>query len=191
MDFDFNSLPIGALAMIVFLSRVVDVSVGTVRAIATVQGRLALAFVLGLFEVTIWLIVITAVVSTVMERPWLLAFYALGFSTGNVIGIVLEQKLALGHAILRIITGLHAREVTEALRQAGFRVTQFAGEGVTGPVTELQVVCERRQLERALRIVRSIDPEIFYLCEAPTRVRRYPGRYALPTTMWLGAFKRK
>lgn len=191
MEFDFNNLPIGILATIVFLSRVVDVSIGTVRAIATVQGRLAVAFVLGLFEVTIWLIVITAVVSTVMERPWLLAFYALGFSTGNVIGIVLEQKLALGHAILRIITGRYAEEVTEALRDAGFRVTRFEGEGMKGPVTELHIVCERRQLARALKIVRSIDPDIFYLCEAPTRVRRYPGRYALPGSSWQGIFKRK
>lgn len=191
MDFDFNNLPIGVLALIVFGSRVVDVSIGTVRAIATVQGRLAVAFVLGLFEVTIWLIVITAVVSTVMERPWLLAFYAFGFSTGNVIGIVLEQKLALGHAILRIITGKYAQEVTEALRQADFRVTRFEGEGMKGPVAELHVVCERRHLPRALKIVRAIDPEIFYLCEAPTRVRRYPGRYAMPRSTWLGAFKRK
>lgn len=191
MEPDFNNLPIGVLATMVFLSRVVDVSIGTVRAIATVQGRLAVAFILGLFEVTIWLIVITAVVNTVMERPWLLAFYALGFSTGNVIGIVLEQKLALGHAILRIITGKYAQEVTDALRQADFRVTQFEGEGMKGPVTELHIVCERRQLAQALKIVRSIDPEIFYLCEAPTRVRRYPGRYALPGSAWLGIFKRK
>ncbi|MCB1119920.1 MAG: hypothetical protein KJT03_00095, partial [Verrucomicrobiae bacterium] len=80
MEFDFNSLPVGVLAVLVFLSRVMDVSIGTIRTLATVQGRMVLAFILGLFEVTIWLLVIATVVNTVLDRPWLLAFYALGFS---------------------------------------------------------------------------------------------------------------
>ena len=191
MAFDFHDLPFGLLALIVFFSRVLDVSIGTIRTIATVQGRIALAFVLGLFEVTIWLVVIAAVVSTVLDRPWLLIFYALGFSTGNVVGIMLEGKLALGHTILRVITSRHAQEITDALREAGFRVTRFEGQGERGPVSELHIICERRDLPRALKVVDGIDPEVFYLCEAPTRVRRYRGQMALPPASWKGLLKRK
>lgn len=173
MEFDFNSLPVGVLAVLVFLSRVMDVSIGTIRTLATVQGRMVLAFILGLFEVTIWLLVIATVVNTVLDRPWLLAFYALGFSTGNVMGIMLERKLALGYSILRIFAIRDAEQLTQLLRDNGFRVTQFQGEGARGPVSELHIVCERKKLGKALNLVQEIDPEIFYVCETPTRVRRY------------------
>lgn len=192
MELDFNNLPFGVLAFVVFLSRVLDVSIGTIRMIATVQGRVWLAFVLGLFEVTIWLIVIATVVNTVMARPWLLIFYALGFSTGNVVGIILERRLALGHAVLRVITGINAEQINASLTAGGFRVTQYEGVGAKGPVSELQIVCERKLLTRALRIVQAIDPEIFYLCETPTRVRRFGNQMAgADSALATGIIKRK
>jgi len=191
MAFEFNDLPLGLLALIVFCSRVLDVSIGTIRMIATMQGRIVMAFILGIFEVTIWLVVIATVVNTVLERPWLLLFYALGYSTGNVVGIVLERKLALGHAILRIITGTHAQEIQEALIVADYRVTRFEGEGIKGPVSELYIVCERKRLAPALKLVQAIDPEVFYLCETPTRVRRYRGQMALMPQNLRTLLKRK
>jgi len=192
MELDFNNLPTGVLAFVVFCSRVFDVSIGTVRMIATVQGRIYLAFILGLFEVTIWLIVIATVVNTVLARPWLLIFYALGFSTGNVVGIILERRLALGHAVLRVITGKSAEKIKGALALGGFRVTQFEGAGANGPVSELQIVCERKLLARALKIVQAIDPEVFYLCETPTRVRRFGNQMAGPDSSLVGGIiKRK
>jgi uncharacterized protein YebE (UPF0316 family) len=191
MAFEFNDLPLGLLAFVVFLSRVLDVSIGTIRMIATVQGRIILAFVLGIFEVSIWLIVIATVVNTVLERPWLLLFYALGYSTGNVVGIILERKLALGHAVLRIITGTHAQEIFDTLIEAEFRVTRFEGEGARGPVSELYLVCERKRLAGALKRVQAIDPEVFYLCESPNRVRRFRGQMAMMPQNWRTVLKRK
>jgi uncharacterized protein YebE (UPF0316 family) len=191
MEFEFNTLPVGILAAVVFLSRVLDVSIGTVRMIATVQGRVPLAFVLGLFEVTIWLVVIATVVNTVLERPWLLVFYALGFSTGNVAGIFIEHRLALGHAVLRIITGKFAMEIRDALVKADFRVTRFEGTGIRGPVSELQIVCPRKRLAEALNIVQTIDPEVFYICETPTRVRRFGNQMGTGQSDWLSTMKRK
>ncbi|WP_308986173.1 DUF2179 domain-containing protein [Thalassobacterium sedimentorum] len=192
MELDFNDLPFGLLALVVFFSRVLDVSIGTIRMIATVQGRIYLAFVLGLFEVTIWLIVIATVVNTVLARPWLLIFYALGFSTGNVVGIILERRLALGHAVLRVITGKNAEGIKQALTAGGFRVTQFEGVGAFGPVSELQIVCERRLLTQALQLVQTVDPEVFYLCETPTRVRRFGHQMGgADSTVAGGIIKRK
>ncbi|MDA0348517.1 MAG: DUF5698 domain-containing protein [Verrucomicrobia bacterium] len=191
MELDLNQLPVGVLAVVVFFSRVLDVSIGTIRTISTIQGRMVLAFVLGLFEVSIWLVVIATVVNTVMERPWLLIFYALGFSTGNVVGIVLERKLALGHSILRIFTGKHGQLIGSTLRENGFRVTSYTGEGASGPVNELHVVCERRLLTKALNLVQTIDPEIFYVCETPTRVRRFGPPMSASTTNLLDIRKRK
>ncbi len=191
MTFELSDLPIGWLAFLVFASRVMDVSIGTIRMIATVQGRIVMAFVLGIFEVTIWLVVIATVVNTVLERPWLLLFYAFGYSTGNVVGIVIERKLALGHGILRIITGTHAQEIWDALIQGGYRATRFEGEGARGPVSEIYVVCERRRIASALGCVQRIDPDVFYLCETPTRVSRHRGQMAMFPQNFRTLIKRK
>ncbi|MFW5883055.1 MAG: DUF2179 domain-containing protein [Verrucomicrobiota bacterium] len=191
MEFDLSSLPFGTIAAVVFLTRMTDVALGTIRTIATVQGRTVTAFVLGLFEVTMWLLVITAVINMVTERPWLIIFYAFGFSTGNVVGIWLERRLAMGFVILRIITGRHANEIIETLREADFRVTRFEGEGLRGPVSELYVVCERKELNRALQLARKIDKDIFFLTETPGTVRRFRQQRALPFAGWRSVAKRK
>ena len=81
----------------VFFARICDVSIGTIRTIVTVQGRTAIAFGLGLIEITIWILVVSTVITQVKEQPILIAFYAFGYATGNFIGIIVERKLAFGN----------------------------------------------------------------------------------------------
>jgi uncharacterized protein YebE (UPF0316 family) len=177
--------------ILIFAARVVDVSMGTMRTIATVQGRMVMAFMLGLVEVTIWLFVITKVIDTVQESPLLVAFYALGFSTGNVVGIWVEKKLAIGHVILRLLTARHGPEMATAIRAMGFRVTEFEGKGMRGPVSELYVVCERRDLNRIMACAQQIDPMVFYITETPGQVRRFHKQVSTPLTGWRAVLKRK
>jgi uncharacterized protein YebE (UPF0316 family) len=117
---DLYTLGTGVL---VFLVRIVDVSLGTIRTISTVQGRTRTAFLLGFVEVSMWLGVIAAIVNRVAERPVLGVFYALGFSTGNVVGILIERRLAFGHTVLRVFTSDRGAEFAAALREAGHPAT--------------------------------------------------------------------
>jgi uncharacterized protein YebE (UPF0316 family) len=185
---EWNFLVMGAL---IFCARVVDVSMGTLRTLATVQGRMAMAFVLGLVEVTIWIFVITEVVETIQVQPMLVVFYAFGFSTGNIIGIWVEKKLAIGHVILRLLTARHGLEMATAIREMGFRVTEFEGRGKRGPVSELYVVCERRDLNRVMRCAQGIDPDVFYITENPGQVSRFRKNVTSPMTGWRSILKRK
>lgn len=177
--------------ILIFLARVCDVSLGTVRTIATVQGRLALAFVLGLFEVVMWLIVISAIVDRVIQNPWLILFYAFGFSTGNVVGILLERKLALGDIILHLYVEENRAEVIEAIKNLDFSYTIFRGEGRMGPVVEIYVVCERKDLREILSKIRDIDPDIFYTTEIPGTVNRVRRKVELTAPRWRALNKRK
>ena len=177
--------------ILIFFARVADVSMGTLRTLVTVQGRMALAFLLGLVEVTIWIFVITEVVSVIQEKPLLVVFYAFGFSTGNIVGIWVEKKLAIGHVILRLLTARHGSEMAKAIRELEFRVTEFEGRGRRGPVSELYVVCERRDLNRIMRCAQGIDPNVFYITETPGQVRRFRKTLTMPLTGWRSVLKRK
>jgi uncharacterized protein YebE (UPF0316 family) len=174
----------------VFLARICDVSLGTVRTIVTVQGRTVLAFCLAVLEILIWITVVGAVISQIHDRPGLAVFYALGYATGNVIGILVERKLAFGLIICKVITSKTGTGLPEALRQKGQPVTVFRGEGMKGPVSELYMACRRRDLKWILPMVRSMDPEGFYIIEQVREMKKgtLP---AYPSFRWLGMHHRK
>lgn len=176
----------------IFFARVVDVTLGTVRTLSIVHGRMKLAFVLGFIEISIWLVVISTVVKKIAEEPWLGAFYALGFASGNVFGIWLEKKMAHGNLILRVITrGEVGREVAGMLRREGYGVTTFQGEGAGGPVTELYIVCRRKDLKGIMRLIRTKDPDPFYVTELAGEVNRIIRPYMARPTGWRSVGKRK
>lgn len=185
---DLHTLLTGLL---VFMIRIVDVSLGTIRTISTVQGRTKAAFLLGFVEVSMWLAVIATIVNRVAERPILGVFYALGFSTGNVVGILLERRLAFGHVALRIITPRRAEQLARAIRKSGQSVTCFEGEGGSGVVTEVCTVCRRRDLKQLLEIVGEIVPNAFYMTEPVGSLRPVRRATMQPPTGWRAVMKRK
>ena len=178
-------------AIIVFVARLTDVSLGTLRTIAIVHGRTLLAFWLGFFESAIWLAVISTVVQTVLQQPLLGVVYAFGFASGNLVGIKIEKIIAMGHLILRIISRNNSTEIASVMREQGHRVTTFAGEGRSGPVQELYVVCRRRDLKRLLNMVLLLDPEAFYVTEQAGSVSNVTRPIMQPLTGWRSVFKKK
>ena len=160
-------MEIGVLqtGILIFFARVCDVSFGTVRTILTVQGRSILAFFFGLFEVLIWITIVSTVVLHIQESPVLVLFYAFGYATGNVVGIHVERKLAFGLMVLRVITTDSGRKMAERLRNKGLAVTIFFGEGMNGTVTELYMAIRRKDLPWILSLVKEEDPDAFYITE--------------------------
>lgn len=186
--FDLPTLLTGFL---IFFARVADVSMGTMRTIFIVQGRSKLAFLLGFIEVSMWLVVISAVIHRIVDKPILGFFYALGFSTGNVVGILIEKRIAFGNIMLRIITPRAGKAMAEKVRNAGFGVTTFQGEGLSGAVTMLFVVCRRRDLSEVIQIAKGIDPDAFYATEQAGTVSKLYNPFIHPQTGWKAIFKRK
>ncbi len=168
----------------IFFARIADVSLGTMRTIVTVQGRSGLAFMLGFVEVSIWIVVVSAVVASVQETPVLLLFYASGFAAGNVAGIELEKKMALGFIVLRVVTRTAGESMAGRLRQMGQSVTTFVGQGLKGPVTELYIVCRRKDIKMLLPVINDEDPESFYFTEIARDVNKFTFHADQPITSW-------
>lgn len=185
-QFDLGVLVTGAC---IFMARILDVSMGTVRTISIVHGRTRTAFFLGFIEVSVWLAVISTVIAKVASMPILAVFYALGFSTGNVVGIKLEKWIAFGHAVLRVIIPRHGRDLAAAIRKAGCAVTTFQGEGMNGPVTELYVVCRRRDMDYLIELTRTIEPEAFYITEPAGEVSKLCGSGVARPGGWRGLLR--
>jgi uncharacterized protein YebE (UPF0316 family) len=184
-------LPTLLTGMLIFAARICDVTFGTVRTIVTVQGRSVIAFFLAIFELLIWITVVSTVIHQIKDKPILAIFYALGFATGNVVGIAVERKLALGITILRVCTRTAGKAMAESLRRQGQPVTVFRGEGMRGPVDELYIACRRRNLKRLLAIVQQEDPQAFYITEMARDVRKAVRPVSFNFTGWRSIFKKK
>jgi uncharacterized protein YebE (UPF0316 family) len=177
--------------LMIFFARIVDVSIGTMRVLITVQGRTKIAFILGFVEVLIWVFVVSAVITNISENPIIGLFYALGFASGNVVGILVERHVAIGHINLRITTNNHGREIVDLLREMGFPVTVFTGEGAFGPVLHLYIVCKRREFKGIISTVEKIQPGVFYVTEPVGVLRRTKIDHITPATGWRSVMKRK
>lgn len=175
----------------IFFARICDVSLGTIRTIATVQGRTKIVFVLGFFEISIWITVVSTVVQKIATAPLLGLFYALGYATGNAVGILLERKMAFGFLVLRVFTRTAGKSMTDQLRKYGQRVTTFLGEGMHGPVTELYIVTRRRDLKWILQIINEEDSEAFYTTEYARDVSKVLQPTLQPATGWRAITKKK
>jgi uncharacterized protein YebE (UPF0316 family) len=146
------------LAPLIFLARVADVSLGTLRTIVVFKGHRWLAAGLGFVEITIWLHAAGQVFRN-LDAWYLSAAYAGGFAVGNVVGSWLEAKLAMGLELVRVLGHDPEVHLASRLRYLGYEVTALAGvENVTQPVEVLLIVEKRRRMPQLLRTIAAIDP---------------------------------
>ena len=164
---DVNTLVIGFL---IFLARICDVSIGTVRTIVTMQGRSVIAFFLAIFELLIWITVASTVIHKIKDQPILALFYAFGYATGNVVGIEVERKIALGIIVLRVFSRTAGKKLADRLRNMGQPVTIFRGEGMIFSIYRLAIrvqtkinwipPCSRHRREPELFLIQILNHQI-------------------------------
>jgi uncharacterized protein YebE (UPF0316 family) len=184
-----DTLPIWMLAILIFGLRILDVSLGTLRTVAVVQGRLAISVMIGFVEVMVWAIAVSQVITRVQEDPILLLAFAAGFAAGNACGIALERAIGIGEVVVRMIVSNQPEAIAERIRSMGYGLTSFAGQGRDGPRTLMFTSCSRRSLDRVIREAASLDPTIFYTVDRFSHMGRVE---PLPhPTGWRAIFKKK
>ncbi|MCL6588899.1 MAG: DUF2179 domain-containing protein [Firmicutes bacterium] len=152
------------LPVLIFSARVCDVTLGTIRVICVAKGRKIYASLLGFGEVLIWITVIAQIMKN-LDNPICYLAYAAGFAMGNFIGITIEEKLAIGSLVVRIITNSDATSLIYSLKTAGFGVTVLDAHGANGPVHVIYTVIKRCALPEVDQIIKRFNPNTFYSIE--------------------------
>jgi len=148
----------------IVLIRICDVSLGTVRIILISKGNRYIAPILGFCEVMIWLFAISRIIQNLDNILYYVA-YAGGFALGNLIGILIEEKMAVGIISLRIITRKDADELIHTLQADGYRTTTVEGHGMEGSVHVIYTIIKRQNLENLVRLIKQHNPQAFYTLE--------------------------
>ena len=158
-------------AILIFALRVVDVSLATVRILMVMRGRKLAAWFLGFSQALVFVIAISAILADLSN--WLnIIGYAAGFATGNVVGMLFEERLAIGHTHLRIISPRMGSAIVERLRAEGYGVTEIPARGKDGAVTLLNCSVQRKHGRMVQQMVMEVDPEAFITAENVQPVQR-------------------
>src|SRR5512135_378035 len=126
--FDSNLFSYAIMPLLIFMARICDVSIGTLRIIFVSKGKKNIAPFLGFFEVLIWIIAISKIMENLDNYINYVA-YAAGFATGNFVGMIIEEKLAMGILMIRIITHNGGPELVQLLNNRGFGATSTEAHG--------------------------------------------------------------
>jgi len=167
------------LPILIFLARVCDVGIGTIRIIFVSKGIKYLATFLGFFEILVWLMAISQIMQNLTNVYYYL-FYAGGFSTGIFVGILIDEKLSIGTVSVRIITRTDASKLIEGLKNKKYGVTSVDAEGPKGKVKLIFTVVNRQNIQNVIKIVKKYNPKAFYSIEDIRHVSEYLPSYEKP-----------
>lgn len=159
------------IPVMIFLLRIIDVSLGTIRIIFVSKGFKQIAPVIGFFEILIWIFVVSRVMDNLDNWVSFIA-YAGGFATGNLVGMRLEERLAIGHELVRVITKKEAFELIAALKNKGFGITSIKAMGVDGEVAVLYVIISRKKMDQVIELIRQYNPNALYTVEDIRKVSK-------------------
>ena len=167
---DLFSLNIGEiyawilLPLLIFLARVTDVSLGTLRILFISKGLKYYAPLVGFFEILVWLLAIGQIMQNLNVWYYYL-FYAGGFATGNFVGIYIEEKLSIGMVAIRVITKKDASNLISALKKEHFGMTVVDAHSASEKVKIIYMVLRRDRISQIIATVKKYNPTAFYSIE--------------------------
>ncbi len=170
MDFAISSNILFA-ALFIFGVRVLEMTLDTLRVLFILRGRRAIAWFIGFGQSLLFVVAITTVLQNLDNVASILG-YAGGFATGVVVGMFIEERLAIGYTHIRVISSRRGAAVAERLRDEGYAVTEVPARGRDGAVTLLSCNVIRRQVDRMMKSINEIDPAAFITAEEVRPVRR-------------------
>jgi uncharacterized protein YebE (UPF0316 family) len=157
------------LPLLIFMARVTDVSLATMRVMYIMNGAKRWAPILGFFESMIWLLAIGQIIQNI-SNAWSYLAYASGYATGNFVGMLIEEKIAMGRMVVRIIGKSNVSDLIGWLIDKGYRYNSVEAMDHEGNANILFTVVPRSKLDEFLKVVRYYQPDAYYTVEGVKRV---------------------
>jgi uncharacterized protein YebE (UPF0316 family) len=162
--FDSSLFSYVFMPVLIFLARICDVSIGTLRIIFVSKGKRNIAPILGFFEVLIWITAISKIMENLDHYINFVA-YAAGFATGNLVGMVIEERLAMGILMIRIFAHERWNELVQSLNAQGFGATVVEAHGAREHIHLIYSIIKRNELAKVLEVITCFSPKAFYTIE--------------------------
>lgn len=162
--FDTNLFSYLILPLMIFFARICDVSIGTMRIIFVSKGKRNIAPILGFFEVLIWIIAISKIMQN-LNNYFNYFAYAAGFAAGNYIGMIIEEKLAVGILMIRVFVNNGMDDMVHSLNISGYGATVVEAKGARENVHLIYIILKRNELANVIKVINRFNPKAFYTIE--------------------------
>jgi uncharacterized protein YebE (UPF0316 family) len=170
LDFlTFSNIWVGAL--VIFVLRVLNMTLDTLRMLFMLRGRKTLAWIFGFLVSLIFVFLLTSILANLNSILYILA-YSAGFATGGVVGMWIEERLAIGFTHLQIISPRRGAVMAQKLREGGYAVTEIPARGKDGMVSMLSLSVRRKQVVDVEKIINECDDQAFVTSEDVHPMRR-------------------
>jgi len=150
--------------LMIFFARICDQSLGTMRIIFVSKGKKNIAPILGFFEVLIWIVAISKIMQNLDNYINYIA-YAAGFATGNLVGMIIEEKMAMGIQMIRVFAGERGQELVKTLNNKGYGATFVEAHGARDKVHLIYTIVHRNELGNVIGLINAFNPKAFYTIE--------------------------
>ncbi|WLR53335.1 DUF2179 domain-containing protein [Bacillus tianshenii] len=157
------------MVAIILAINIVYVSFFTIRMILTLKGQRYLAAFISVFEVLIYVVGLGLVLDNLNQIQNLVA-YAVGYGLGVLVGMKIEEKLALGYITVNVITKEWDKKFTETLRSKGYGVTSWMAYGMEGDRLAMQILTPRKYELKLYDTIKEIDPKAFIIAYEPKAI---------------------
>jgi uncharacterized protein YebE (UPF0316 family) len=152
------------MPLLIFLARLTDVSIATTRTLLVARGVRKIAPFIGFIESLIWIIAISQIMQH-LENPLCYIMYAGGYAMGIFVGMKIEERLAMGTIMVRLVTNERPTALIEYLRSANYGTTLVDAHGYTGEAYILFTVIRRKNSADVLKTMNDFHPHGFYTTE--------------------------
>lgn len=149
----------------IFLARIFDVSLGTLRTIFFVKGKTVIASSIAFFEVLIWFVVARQALNIDINSIWIPVSYALGYATGTLIGSFISNNYVSGLISIQVITQADNKELINSIRDSGYGLSIVDLKNDYDSVKREMYIIEvkKKSLKSLISLIKKFDASSFIM----------------------------
>lgn len=157
------------MVIVIFVINIFYVTCLTMRTILTLKGYRYAAAGVSVIEVLIYVVGLGLVINSLDQIQNVIA-YALGFGVGIIVGMKLEEMIALGYIVVNVTTADYEQDMPKKLRDLGYGVTHYAAHGRDGHRMVMQILTPRKYERKLMDTVKQMDPKAFIIAYEPKNI---------------------
>lgn len=146
------------LCLKIFLARILDVSISTVRTVYVLKGKTVVVAILAFLEITIWFLVAREALNVEKASFWIVLSYAGGYTTGTIIGTNISKKFIKGNLGLEVISTKITTDNLQMIKNEGFGVSSI---NMNEEKIMLILQINKKRLDDCISLIYSLDPDAF------------------------------
>ncbi|MGJ6937181.1 DUF2179 domain-containing protein [Listeria monocytogenes] len=153
----------------IFIVNILYVTIYTVRLLLTMKGYRYLAALSSVFEMIIYVVALSLVLDNLNNIANVLA-YAIGFGVGIIVGMKIEERIALGYITVNVITKEYNLDLPNQIRGLGYGVTSWLASGRDGERMMLEILTQRKNERKLYKHIIEIDNGAFIVSSEPKQI---------------------